>query len=223
MLLVVACATPAFAQPLPAPATDEDDGAPFVFAAGHVGLNAPFGVLGFELGAGIDFLRGSLSVGRGFRGVSVAAMGRAVKEVGAFDLGIGIGVSRGPGQHWPATDDEGHRIADSDFDPHYGADSIWLDFELSAEAALAGAGFMRVYAGVTDPQYVACVAEHRFTDDKMGCDGAQAFELAQESFLPYVGMSIGVRWPPAPASKARYTPPTSLGGLPLLPPPIPVW
>lgn len=219
-LLILACTTPAVAEPLPPSATVDDDG-PFAFAAGHFGVNAPFGALGLEVGGGIDFLRGSLSVGRGFRGMSLAAMGRAVKEVGAFDLGIGIGVSRGPGQHWPALDGEGNRISESDFDPHFGAETIWLDLEMSAEVALAGSGFMRLYAGLTDPQYVDCVAEHRYTDDTMGCDGAQRFELEQASFLPYVGVSIGARWPPAPASKPRYTPPSS--PILILPPPIPLW
>jgi len=201
---------PVYGGPPPSSATapvEEEDG-PFLFAAGHVGLNAPFGVVGLELGAGLPWLRGSVSVGRGTRGISVGAMGRLVKELGAIDLGLGVGMSLGPGM----------RLGEQHSDDlvHFGRDTTWLDIEVSIETRLAYGGFTRTYIGVTNPHHLDCDAVN--DDDVIEpCDGAQMSELETYDAWPYIGVAFGFRWPQAPKSKPIYTPPPTPFGAPAWP------
>ena len=157
-------------------------------------------MLGLEAGAGVGPLRGALSIGRGLRGISFGAMGRLVREVGAFDVGFGVGVSSGPGLHDLVPDEEtGDQI-------HFGADTFWLDIEISMQAGLGESGFVRTYIGLTNPRDVDCDAEHEDTGPTT-CDAMQVATLEREEFMPFVGIGVGFRWPPARKSRPRPTPP----------------
>jgi len=181
----------------------EDD--VFVFAAGHAGLNLPLGGLGGELGVGLDWLRASGSVGRGFRGVSMAAMVRAVREVSGVDVGVGIGVSRGPGLH-DLNISLGEGGDDPEFNTHYGQATRWLDAEVSAELAVSDHGFVRFTLGMTRAFDIDCDSERYGTHEPSVCDGAQIAELRDDGFVPYLGIAGGLRYPEAPSSKPRYQP-----------------
>jgi hypothetical protein len=137
-------------------------------------------------------------------------MGRLVKELGPLDLGLGVGASLGPALHTLGADSEGYEV-------HYGNETVWLDVELSVETRLAHGGFTRIYAGVTDARDIECVSVDAATDVGGPCDGAQRWDLENDDFLPYVGIAGGFRWPEAPKSKPRYTPPPTPFGAPMWP------
>lgn len=195
-----------------------DDDA-FLFVAGHLGLNLPVGAIGGEVGVGLDWARAAVSLGRGFRGVSMAAMARAVTAVAGVDVGFGLGISRGPGLYdvpisFGEGDDEPEALT------HYGDATRWLDAEVSAELALSDHGFVRFTLGMTRAFDIDCDSEDRTTDEAVPCDAVQIAKLHDAGFLPYLGIAFGVRFPEAPSTKPRYAIPAAPAPFMLPPPPI---
>lgn len=185
------------------------DDTPFVFVTGQLGLNLPIGGAGMELGVGLDWFRGSISTGIGFRGVGVAAMVRAMHDFAGIDLGAGAGISRGPGLHTlDVSLGEGGET--STYATHYASGTLWSDFEFTAEVQLGGNAFTRVALGLTRAMYVECESEHADTGQIMDCDNLQVGDLENDGFLPYLGVAAGFRFPAAPASKPRYAIPQAL-------------
>jgi hypothetical protein len=195
------------------PADADDD--VFFFAAGHLGLNLPVGAAGAELGVGLDWMRASASVGRGFRGVSMAAMVRAVREFSGMDVGLGVGLSRGPGLHDLNISFGEGDPEDEEPETHFGGDTRWLDLEVSFELAFSGHGFMRLTAGMTHAFDIDCESEDKDIGATV-CDPSQRNELERSSYSPYAGIAGGVRFPEAPSSKRRYT-------IPVGPPRYPIF
>jgi hypothetical protein len=100
---------------------------PFIFAAPHLGLNAPLGLLGGELGVGYDWFRASAGAGIALGGPQVGATVRAMTGFSSIDAGIGVGISRGGALH--ELD-----ISFGDRDPNempgtvqYDGNTIWLN------------------------------------------------------------------------------------------------
>lgn len=174
----------------------EDD--VFGYGAAHLGLGLPMGAVGAELGVGLDWLRASGSIGRGFQGVNMGAMVRAVGEVKSMDVGIGLGVSRGPGLHDIAA---GHEPEDGPI-TQFGENTRWLDLEVIFELAVSDHGFVRFTAGVTHAFDIDCASEE--PDSHGICTFDQKLELDRASYAPYFGIAGGLRFPEAPSSKARH-------------------
>ena len=165
------------------------------------------GAVGAELGVGLDWLRASGSIGRGFEGVNMGAMVRAVGSMRTMDVGIGLGVSRGPGLHDIVA---GHEPADGPI-TQFGDDTRWLDLEVIFEVAVSDNLFVRFTAGMTHAFDIDCASEE--PDSQGVCTFEQKRELEHDSYAPYFGIAGGVRFPEAPSSKARhaipYNPPPS--------------
>lgn len=162
----------------------------FVFVAGHLGVDTPIGIGGGELGVGMGWFRASVSTGLGLRGPLVAGMARAVLDVRGLDIGIGVGISRGPGMR---TNHERHWYDDQDvpsWDVQYASGTVWNDLELSAELPLQNGVFVRAYLGTTRAILTDCESIEG-TGDPMGCSEGQRDALAAVEFLPYLGVSAG--------------------------------
>jgi hypothetical protein len=184
------------------PATAAADDDVFFYAAGHLGLNLPIGAVGAELGVGLDWLRASGSYGRGFRGTSMAAMLRAVHAFSGMDIGFGVGLSRGPGLHDTNISLGEGDPDDDEPDTHFGAETRWLDLEVSFEFTISDHAFMRLTAGMTHAFDIDCDSE----DPDIGatfCDPTQVDELERSSYSPYAGIAAGFRFPGAPDAKPR--------------------
>ncbi|MBA3499919.1 MAG: hypothetical protein M4D80_11630 [Myxococcota bacterium] len=194
----------------------EDD--VFFYGAAHLGLNLPVGAVGGELGVGLDWMRASAGVGRGFRGVSMAAMVRAVGEMSGMDIGIGLGISRGPGLH-DTNISLGEGDPDQEPDTHFGDATRWLDLQVSFEFAISDHSFMRLTAGMTHAFDIDCESEDKDIGGTV-CDSMQRNELEASSYSPYLGIAGGIRFPEAPSSKPRHTIPVGPPRYPILVDPL---
>jgi hypothetical protein len=163
---------------LPAATAHAEDDV-FIFGAGHLGLNLPVGAVGGELGVGLDWMRASASVGRGFRGVSMAAMVR-VRQFSGMDIGLGVGVSRGR-VFTIRTSVSARVIRRTRPDTHFGKDTRWLDSVV--QFAIPGP---RLHAPHRRHD-TRCIDESE--DKEIGatvCDPSQRNELERSSHSPYV-------------------------------------
>jgi hypothetical protein len=200
---------------IPSAVPPEPD-APFVFAAPHVGLNAPLGLFGFELGVGYDWFRASAGAGIGLGGFELATTVRAMTRMSSVDVGVGLGVSRGGALHeleiaFGARTDEPLGTV------QYDSNTLWLNLELAVELPLPGGAFTRFYGGITSPLYVECVYEPDSGPDEP-CDFYQREELREARYQPFVGFATGFRWPQPPRARGVWVPSRSVP-----PPPFPVF
>jgi len=159
----------------------------FGFAAAHVGLSAPLGAVGLEVGLGLSVLRVSVGIGLGLRGVELAALVRTSFPVGhigrlPLHLSVGLGASRGPG-----INDLGVGLP-GETGPQeivsFGDDTRWANGELGLELQVTRALAVRVYAGAAVPISTACVVEIDHGPE-MPCDGEQRDHLTPVD--PFVG------------------------------------
>jgi 8-oxo-dGTP pyrophosphatase MutT (NUDIX family) len=208
---IAAAELPTFIPSAVAPEPDR----PFVFAAPHLGLNAPLGLLGGELGVGYDWFRASVGAGIALGGTQVAATIRAMPRMSSVDVGVGLGVSRGGALH---EIDIAFGESSSDDDPpgtvQYDSNTLWLNLELVLELPLPGGAFTRFYGGITSPLYVECVHEPDIGPDEP-CDEYQRDELREERYQPFVGFATGFRWPRPPRARGVWIPAQSFA----VPPP----
>lgn len=182
---------------------------PFIFAAPHVGLNAPLGLFGFEVGAGYEWFRGSIGAGFGFGGLEIATTVRAMTRFSSVDAGIGVGLSRGGALHdFDISIGETTGYNSDDEPPgnvQYDANTLWLNLEAVIELPLPGGAFTRFYGGITSPLYVECVYEPESGPDEP-CDWYQREELRNERYQPFVGLAAGFRWPQPPRARGVWIP-----------------
>ena len=224
VLLALACALPSTARAelptfIPSAVPPEPD-RPFVFIAPHIGLNAPLGLLGAELGVGYEWFRASVGAGIGLGGLELAATVRAMTHLSSVDVGIGLGASRGGGIHEL---DIALGESSSDDEPpgsfQYDSNTLWLNLELVLELPLPGGAFTRFYGGITSPLYVECVYEPESGPDEP-CDWYQREELRDDRYQPFIGFATGFRWPQPPRARGVWIPSQSFGAPP---PPFPVF
>lgn len=174
------------------PPTDDDA---FVFAAPQLGLGAPLGLLGFELGLGLDALRISGGAGIGVRGVQIGATARAFTRMGGFDVGIGLGVSRGPA--WQLSHES--FAEDPQPEPAFAAATVWGNVELAVEVPITQWSFTRFTAGVSYAVSPVCEL-HRPDMSSAPCDRTEASMLEDnDRFMPYVAVAGVVRFPEGPS------------------------
>lgn len=195
-------------------AAHADDDVPFAFVAPNLGLNAPLGALGLEVGAGYEWFRGSVGAGVGFGGLEVAATVRALTQLSAVDLGVGLGFSRGGAIRDLDIGGPGE-LPDREPDVRYDANTLWTNLEVVAELQMPAGAFMRFYGGITSPTFVECVVA---LDDggTEPCSAAQRMEIESDRYQPYVGFATGIRWPQPPPSRPTFIVPASA-------PPFPRW
>jgi hypothetical protein len=183
-------------------ATDDDA---FVFAAPSLGLGAPLGLLGIEFGVGLDALRLSGGAGIGLRGVQIGATGRAFTRMGGFDIGIGLGISRGAA--WSPSSSNWDE--DRDPQPAFAPETVWASLEIALEIPISRWSFTRFTAGVSYAASPTCEVDRPDMPDTP-CDAFQASMLdGNERFLPYVGIASIVRFPEGPARQTFQLPQAS--------------
>ncbi len=182
---------------------------PFVFAAPHLGLNAPLGLVGAEVGVGYDFFRASLGAGIGLGGIELAATIRAMTRLSSVDVGVGLGASRGGALRqqdfsFGGTDDGS--IDDGAFGSvQYDSATLWLNLELILELPLPGGAFTCFYGGITSPIAIECVNDMPTGPDEP-CNSFQREQLREERYQPFVGFATGFRWPQPPRSRGVWLP-----------------
>jgi hypothetical protein len=193
---------------------------PFVFAAPHLGLNAPLGLLGLELGAGYEWFRASVGAGAALGGLQLAATVRAMTRFSSVDVGIGLGASRGGALH--ELDIAFGETSGEDDPPgtvQYDSNTLWMNLEVVLELPLPGGAFTRFYGGITSPLYVECVFEPDSGPDEP-CDWYQREELRDERYQPFVGFATGFRWPQPPRARGVWLPSNFAAPPPPLPFPV---
>lgn len=178
------------AAPSPARAGGED-GEPFGFVAGHLGLGMPVGSAGVEAGVGVSWIRASVGLGMGFKGPQVmAAVGGMFEasRIGRYPLRVGLGTSfsRGPAV-WSlevgAPGDSGPEEVLS-----YGDGTRWVSGELSLELQVSRTATWRVYGGLSRAIYKECLVEIDDGPPEV-CDYGQRQQLGM---LPFIGTSVAL-------------------------------
>lgn len=177
----------------PASAATDDDA--FVFAAPSLGLGAPLGLLGIEFGVGLDALRISGGAGIGTRGVQIGATGRAFTRMGGFDIGLGLGISRGAA--WQLSHES--FAEDPQPEPAFGSGTVWGNLELAVEVPITRYSFTRFTAGLSYAVSPVCeVYEPHMSNTRCDADQARMLE-DNDRFMPYVGIAGVVRFPEGPS------------------------
>ena len=187
-------------DPKPEPPAREG---PFVTAAVHFGLGAPLGLLGVEAGLGNGPLRGAVGAGLGLRGLELGAMGRAMTQLGGLDVGLGVGVSRGPGTHelqvgW-------HDASDPDETLQFGNGTTWANVELDVELVANRWYATRFYAGASYAFSRVCEVDV-YNGDTHPCDPGQGAMLDAHPWMPYVGIAVVFRYPGGPPRQTVQLP-----------------
>ncbi len=195
---------------------------PFIFGAPHLGLNAPLGLFGIEVGVGYEWFRASVGAGIAFGGFELAATIRAMTRMSSVDVGVGVGMSRGGALYdFDISIGESTGYNSHDEPPgniQYDQNTLWLNVELVLELPLPGGAFTRLYGGVTSPLYVDCVYEPESGPDEV-CDFFQREELRDQRYQPFVGLAAGFRWPQPPRARGVWIPAQSFAP----PPPFPAF
>jgi hypothetical protein len=114
-----------------------------------------------------------------------------------FDVGVGIGVSRGPGPDlWLGEENDADHP--NGYPMHADA-TTWSNFEIDVEVPIATFAFVRFFAGAS---YV--VDGECELDSGMRCTGTDLRELSP--WLPYVGVAAVVRFPDGPDRQTFQVP-----------------
>jgi hypothetical protein len=124
-----------------------------------------------------------------------AATGRAFAHLGGFDVGIGLGVSRGAA--FPMSSEL--FAEDPQPEPVFASATVWGSLELVVEVPLTRWSFARFTAGISDA--VSPVCEMYQPDmPNTPCDRSAAHMLEDnDRFMPYAGVAAVVRLPEGPA------------------------
>ena len=175
----------------PSPQVARTDHSLFFYATPQLGFGAPLGLLGIEAGFGASWFRAGIGAGIGLRGPEVAAMARAmIVEVGPATVGLGAGVSRGPGVHdlnvgWSEPDERFVEFADG---------TVWGNGEVTVEWPVHRYAFMRASGGVSYAIDARCEVEVS-DDDVEPCSADEHSMLGR--WMPYVSVGAGFRFPAA--------------------------
>ncbi len=165
-------------------AADEADG-PVLFLGGHLALGAPVGDAGVEVGVGDGWLRGSVGLGLGFRGIQQSAMVRAITPGFGVKLAVGAGVSRGPavGEIEDPWDDIRGAA-------HYGNDTVWGNVEIGVDFVMRRPTELRLYVGYSHEVVRDCELVVDGVLEPCGGDDLQRLSPG----LPYVGLAVTQRF-----------------------------
>jgi len=191
-------------DPKPEPAGEaRDPAAPFVTTALHFGLGTPVGLMGIEAGLGAGPFRGAVGAGIGLRGLELSAMGRVMTTMGGADIGIGVGVSRGPGSE--SVDVGWHDASDPDETVQFAAGTGWANVELDVELAANRWYSTRFYAGASYAIARVCEVDV-YGGETHHCDPVQGAMLDEHPWMPYLGVALVLRYPEGPPRQTIQLP-----------------